>query len=47
VNYISAFLHSKQGMTRRDLYINTPHTNLQNPLNRCRNLMMTISGRIM
>jgi len=28
IRYISAFLHSKQGMTRRVLYINTPHTNL-------------------
>ena len=45
--YISAFLHSKQGMMRRDLYINSPHTNLQNPLNRCRNLMMAISGQNM
>ena len=45
--YIYAFCNNKQGMMRRDLYISTPHTNIQNPLNRCRNLMMAISGRNM
>ena len=28
VHDTSQQLHSKQGMTRRDLYINTSHTNL-------------------
>jgi hypothetical protein len=28
ISYIYAFCNNKQGMMHRDLYINTPHTNI-------------------
>ena len=28
ISYIYAFCNNKQGTMRRDLYINTPHTNI-------------------